>query len=66
VIPLKEPSHQRQARADDLPEGGRRQQTQTDIALAEMVADTERLGLYDVDTAELRGALNAARKSSES
>jgi hypothetical protein len=30
-----------------------------------MVADTERLGLYDTDPAEVRAALKAARRAPE-
>jgi hypothetical protein len=30
-----------------------------------MVADTERLGLYDLDPAEVKAALKAARQTSE-
>lgn len=34
-------------------------------ALAEMVADTERLGLYDIDPTEVAAALSIARKGPE-
>jgi hypothetical protein len=36
-----------------------------ELALEDMVADTERLGLYDVDPALVKAALKAARKNPE-
>jgi len=35
------------------------------LALADMIADTERLGLYDADPEDVKAALKAARKKSE-
>jgi hypothetical protein len=32
---------------------------------ADMVADTERLGLYDADPAQVKAALKAARRKTE-
>ena len=40
----------------------RRQRSQAELAFADMVADTERLGLYDADPAEVKAAKTAARK----
>jgi hypothetical protein len=48
-------------RLDDLVEYRRRQRTQAENAFADMVADTERLGLYDADPAEVKAALKTAR-----
>jgi hypothetical protein len=36
-----------------------------EFALADMVAQTERFGLYDLDPAEVRAALKAARKKTD-
>jgi hypothetical protein len=36
-----------------------------ELALADMIADTERLGLYDADPEEVKAALQAARKKHE-
>jgi hypothetical protein len=47
------------ARYDDLLEYRRRQRNQAELAFADMVADTERLGLYDADPAEVKAALRA-------
>jgi excisionase family DNA binding protein len=33
-----------------------------ELALADMIADTERLGLYDADPKDVKAALKAARK----
>jgi hypothetical protein len=65
VIPFDKPSRHRKVRLDDLLEYRRRQRSQAELALADMVADTERLGLYDTDLAEVRAALKAARRASE-
>jgi excisionase family DNA binding protein len=65
VIPFDKPSRHRKVRLDDLLEYRRRQRSQAELALADMVADTERLGLYDTDPAEVRAALKAARRSPE-
>jgi excisionase family DNA binding protein len=61
VIPFDKPGRHRKVRLDDLLEYRRRQQSQAELALADMVADTERLGLYDIDPAEVKAALKAAR-----
>ena len=52
-------------RLDDLLEFRRRQRHQAELALADMVADTERLGLYDIDPDEATAALKAARRKAE-
>ena len=65
VIPFDKPSRHRKVRLDDLLEYRRRQRSQAELALADMVADTERLGLYDIDPAEVTAALKAARQASE-
>ena len=64
VIPFDKPSRHRKVRLDDLLEYRRRQRSQAELALADMVADTERLGLYDTDPAEVTAALKAARRAS--
>jgi excisionase family DNA binding protein len=66
VIPFDKPSRHRKVRLDDLLEYRRRQRSQAELAFADMVADTERLGLYDVDPAQVKAALKAARKNPES
>lgn len=40
----------------------RRQRSAAELALADMVADTERLSLYDANPEDVRAALSAARK----
>ena len=65
AIPFEKPSRHRKVRLDDLLEYRRRQQTQAELAFADMVADTERLGLYDSDPAEVKAALKAARRKTE-
>jgi hypothetical protein len=40
----------------------RRQRSAAELALADMIADTERLGLYDADPQKIKAALKAARK----
>jgi excisionase family DNA binding protein len=62
AIPFEKPSRHRKVRLDDLLEYRRRQRSQAELASADMVADTERLGLYDADHAKLKAALTAARK----
>jgi hypothetical protein len=54
VIPFDKPSRHRKVGLDDLLEYRRRQRSQAELAFAEMVADTERLGLYDADAAQSR------------
>jgi excisionase family DNA binding protein len=65
AIPFEQPSRHRRIRLDDLLEYRRHQRSRAELALAEMVADAERLGLYDVDPAEVRAALKAARPTRE-
>jgi len=65
VIPFDKPSRHRKVRLDDLLEYRRRQRSQAELAFADMVADTERLGLYDSDPAQVKEALKAARKNYE-
>jgi len=64
AIPFEKPSRHRRVRLDDLLEYRRRQRSQAELAFADMVADAERLGLYDADPAEVKAALKAARKHS--
>jgi excisionase family DNA binding protein len=66
AIPFDKPSRHRKVRLDDLLEYRRRQRSQAELAFADMVADTERLGLYDADPAQVKAALKAARKNPES
>lgn len=54
-----------QVRLDDLLEYRRRQRSVAEFALADMIADTERLGLYDTDPDDVKAALRAARKRPE-
>lgn len=65
AIPFEKPSRHRKVRLDDLLEYRRRQRSQAELAFADMVADTERLGLYDADPAEVKAALKAARRKTE-
>jgi excisionase family DNA binding protein len=63
AIPFEKPSRHRKVRLDDLLEYRRRQRSRAEVALADMIADAERLGLYDIDPAKMRAALEAARQS---
>ena len=63
AIPFEKPSRHRKVRLDDLLEYRRRQQSQAELAFADMIADTERLGLYDADPAQVKAALKAARRT---
>ncbi|MBL7492397.1 excisionase family DNA-binding protein [Frankia sp. AgB1.9] len=65
AIPFEKPSRHRKVRLDDLLEYRRRQRLAADLAFVDMVADTERLGLYDIGLDETRAALKAARKKAE-
>jgi excisionase family DNA binding protein len=65
AIPFEKPSRHRKVRLDDLLEYRRRQRSQAELAFADMVADTERLGLYDSDPAEVKAALKAGRRKAE-
>ncbi|WP_416211009.1 hypothetical protein [Frankia sp. Cr2] len=64
-MPFEKPSHHRKVRLDDLLEYRRRQRNAADLAFADMVADTERLGLYDINPDKTRATLKAARKKAE-
>jgi excisionase family DNA binding protein len=65
AIPFEKPSRHRRVRLDDLLEYRRRQRSAAELALADMIADTERLGLYDTDTKDVKAALRAARNKPE-
>lgn len=65
VIPFEKPSRHRKVRLDDLLEYRRRQRNAAELALTDMIADTERLNLYDVDPDQARAALKAARKKTQ-
>jgi nanoRNase/pAp phosphatase (c-di-AMP/oligoRNAs hydrolase) len=62
---LEEPSRHRTVRLDNLPEHRERQGRAAELALAGMIADTERFGLYDADPEDVKAALKAARKKPE-
>jgi excisionase family DNA binding protein len=62
AIPFEKPSRHRKVRLDDLLEYRKQQRSQAEAAFAEMIADTERMGLYDADPAEVQAALKAARR----
>jgi len=63
VIPFDKPSRHRKVRLADLLEYRERQRRQAEMALADMVADTERLDLYDLDSDDVTSALRSARTS---
>lgn len=65
TISFEKPSRHRKVRLDDLLEYRRRQRSAAELALADMIADTERLGLYDTDPEDVRDALKASRKKAE-
>jgi len=65
VIPFEKPSRHRKVRLDDLLEYRRRQRNAAELAFTDMIADTERLGLYDLDPDQARAALNAARNKTQ-
>jgi len=62
AIPFEKPSSHRKVRLDDLLEYRRRQRSAAELALADMITDAERLGLYEADPEDVRAALRAARK----
>lgn len=62
AIPFEKPNRHRKVRLDDLLEYRRRQRSAAELAFADMIADTERLGLYDADPDDVKAALKAARK----
>lgn len=66
AIPFEKPGRHRKVRLDDLLEYRRRQRSAAELALADMIADTQRLGLYDTDPDDVKAALKAARKHTES
>src|SRR5215813_11937929 len=66
VIPFEKPSRHRKVRLDDLLEYRRRQRNAAELAFTDMIADTERLGLYDLNPDQARAALNSARRKTES
>jgi len=61
AIPFDKPSRHRKVKLVDLLDYRERQRSQAEQALADMVADTERLGLYDESPDDVREALKAAR-----
>lgn len=64
AIHFEKPSRHRKVQLDDLLEYRRRQRSQAELAFVDMVADAERLGLYDADPAGVKAALKAARRDS--
>jgi excisionase family DNA binding protein len=63
-IPFDKPSRHRKVRLADLLEYRERQRRRADDALADMVADSQRLGLYEKDPDAVRAAVKAARAAS--
>ena len=61
AIPFDKPSRHRKVKLVDLLDYRELQRSQAEQALADMVADTERLGLYDESPEDIRAALKAAR-----
>ncbi|OIQ78181.1 helix-turn-helix domain protein [mine drainage metagenome] len=61
AIPFEKPNRHRKIKLVDLLEYRERQRSRAEEALADMVADTERLGLYETDPETVRTALKAAR-----
>ncbi len=61
AIPFDKPSRHRKVRLQDLIEYRQRQRKAAAQALDDMVADAERLDLYDADPAAVAAALRAAR-----
>ena len=60
-IPFDRPGRHRRVRMVDLLEYQRRQRRRAEQALADMVADAERLGLYDTDPDAVQAVLDEAR-----
>jgi len=60
-IPFDRPGRHRRIRLTDLLEYRQRQRRHAEQALADMVADTERLGLYDTDPDSVQAILTEAR-----
>ena len=61
AIAFDKPNKHRRVRMDDLMEYRRRQRQVADQALSDMVADGQRLGLYDQEPEQVRRALEQAR-----
>jgi excisionase family DNA binding protein len=61
AIPFDKPSRHRKVKLVDLLDYRERQRSEAEHALADLVAETERLGFYDENPEELRVALKAAR-----
>jgi len=61
VLPFDKPSGHRKVRLQDLLEYRKRQRIAARQALDDMVADAQRLGLYDTDTDAVADAVRAAR-----
>ena len=61
VIPFDKPSRHRKVRLQDLLQYRARQRVAAEQALDDMTADAQRLGLYDVDPAEMDEAVRSAR-----
>jgi len=65
VIPFDKPNRHRKVRLDDLLRYRETQRHCAEQALADMVADSERLGLYDDDPQAAHAAVRAARRSTD-
>lgn len=63
VIPFDKPNRHRKVRLDDLLRYREAQRRRAEQALADMVADSERLGLYDDDPQAARAAVKDARRA---
>lgn len=63
VIPFDKPNRHRKVRLDDLLRYREAQRNRAEQALADMVADSERLGLYDDDPQTSHAAVHAARRA---
>lgn len=61
AIAFDKPNKHRRVRMDDLMEYRRRQRQAADQALSDMVADSQRLSLYDQDPEQVHQALSHAR-----
>jgi excisionase family DNA binding protein len=62
VIPFDKPSRHRKVRLQDLLVYRKRQRVAAEQALDDMVADAQRLGLYDADPDSVMEALRTARR----
>ncbi|KHL01601.1 helix-turn-helix domain-containing protein [Sinomonas humi] len=63
AIPFDKPSRHRRVRLEDVLEYMKRQRAAAAQALDDMVADAERLGMYDVAGEEIADALKHARRA---